>query len=113
MNLHGEFPDSDSSVSILNVFRLIESLITDIQHLESEVVRTRYELSRHLSEKERNLLRSDILAGLGERYAGNPVYDAFVQEWCGGRILWIRMSGLSTFGGWPMAKGASAGKLNR
>ena len=69
---------------ISDVFRLIESLITDIQHLESEVVRMRYELSRHLSEKERNLLRSDILAGLGGRYAGNPVYDAFVQEWCGG-----------------------------
>ena len=84
MNLRNEFPDFDSSASILNVFRLIESLITDIQHLESEVVRTRYELSRHLSEKERNLLRSDILSNLGGRYAGDPVYDAFVQEWCGG-----------------------------
>ena len=84
MNLHGEFLDSDSSALISDVFRLIESLVADIQHLESEVVRTRYELSRHLSERERNLLRSDILSNLGGRYAGDPVYDAFVQEWCGG-----------------------------
>ena len=84
MNLHGEFLDSGSFVLISDVFRLIESLITDIQHLESEVVRTRYELSRHLTEKERNLLRSDILSNLGGRYASDPAYDAFVQEWCGG-----------------------------
>lgn len=70
--------------TIMDVFRLIESLISDIQHLESEVVRTRYELSKYLPEKERNLLRSDILANLGSRYAGDPAYDAFVQEWCGG-----------------------------
>ena len=84
MNLHGEFLVSDSSVLISDVFWLIESLVADIQHLESEVVRTRYELSKCLPEEERNLLRSDILAGLGGRYAGNPAYDAFVQEWCGG-----------------------------
>ena len=83
MNSH-ESPDSDCLVSISEVFRLIEAMLTDIQHLESEVVRTRYELSRHLSEKERNLLRSDILSNLGGRYAGDPVYDAFVQGWCGG-----------------------------
>lgn len=84
MNLRNEFPDFDSSVYISNVFRLIEAMLTDIQHLESEVVRTRYEWSKYLPEKERNLLCSDILSGLGGRYAGNPAYDAFVQEWCGG-----------------------------
>ena len=84
MNLHGEFLDSDCLVLISDVFRLIEAMLADIQHLESEVVRTRYELSRHLSERERNLLRSDILSNLGGRYAGDPAYDAFVQKWCGG-----------------------------
>ena len=54
MNLHGEFLDSDYLVLISDVFRLIEAMLTDIQHLESEVVRTRYELSNHLSEKKRN-----------------------------------------------------------
>ena len=83
MNLH-ESPDSDFSASIWDIFRLIEALIADIQHLESEVVHMRYELSRHLPEKECSLLRSDILANLGGRYAGDPAYDAFVQEWCGG-----------------------------
>ena len=83
MNSH-ELPNAISSVSILDFFRLIEALISDIQHLESEVVCTRYELSRYLPEKERNLLRSDILSNLGGRYASDPAYDAFVQEWCGG-----------------------------
>ena len=84
MNRCEKFLNTQPSVQIADYFRLIEALIADIQHLESEVVRTRYELSRHLSEKERNLLRSDILSNLGGRYAGNPAYDAFVQEWCGG-----------------------------
>lgn len=83
MNLH-EFPDASSYVSVLDYFRLIEALISDIQHLESEVVCTRYELSRYLPEKERNLLRSDILSNLGGRYAGNPAYDVFVSQWCNG-----------------------------
>jgi hypothetical protein len=68
----------------MDVFRLIESLIYDIQHLESEVVRTRYELSKYLPEKERNLLRSDILSNLGGRYASDPAYDVFVREWYNG-----------------------------
>jgi hypothetical protein len=85
MNRYEEFQDTVSSVQIADYFRLIEALIADIQHLESEVVRTRYELSRRLTEKERNLLRSDILSNLGGRYAGDSAYDAFVQKWCGGR----------------------------
>ena len=40
MNLH-ESPDSDFSASIWDIFRLIEALIADIQHLESEVVHMR------------------------------------------------------------------------
>lgn len=83
MSLHG-FTDSSSTISYFDVFQLIEALIADIQHLESEVVRMRYELSRYLPEKERNLLRSDILSNLGDRYAGNPAYDVFVREWCSG-----------------------------
>ena len=76
--------NSLSFVPLTDYFRLIDALISDIQHLESEVVRTRYQLSKYLTEKERNLLRSDILSNLGGRYAGDPAYDAFVQEWCGG-----------------------------
>ena len=83
MSLQG-FIDSGSAVSYFDMFQLMEALITDIQHLESEVVRTRYELSRYLPEKERNLLRSDILSGLADRYAEDPAYDAFVEDWCGG-----------------------------
>ena len=84
MNRNEEFHDTRPSVQMTDYFRLIEALIADIQHLESEVVRTRYELSRHLSEKERELLRSDILSNLGGRYTGDPAYDAFVLGWCNG-----------------------------
>jgi hypothetical protein len=84
MNRYEEFQDTVSSVQIADYFRLIEALIADIQHLESEVVRTRYELSRYLPAKERELLRSDILSNLGGRHAGNPAYDVFVREWCNG-----------------------------
>ena len=83
MNSH-EFRDVYTSASILDIFRLIEALISDIQHLEDEVVCTRYELSRYLPEKEHNLLHSDILANLGGRYAGSPAYDVFVRQWCNG-----------------------------
>ena len=84
MNHCEKFLNTQPSVQIADYFRLIEALIADIQHLESEVVRTRYELSRQLPEKERELLHSDILANLGGRYAGNPAYDVFVRQWCNG-----------------------------
>jgi hypothetical protein len=84
MNLYEEFQDTVSSVQMTDCFRLVKALIADIQHLESEVVHMRYELSSYLPEKERNLLRSDILANLGGRYAGSPAYDVFVREWCNG-----------------------------
>jgi hypothetical protein len=84
MNRYEEFQDTVSSVQIADYFRLIEALIADIQHLESEVVRTRYELSRYLPAKERELLRSDILSNLGGRHTSNPAYDVFVREWCNG-----------------------------
>lgn len=59
--------------------KLIDQLIKDIQHLESEVVKTRYQLSNHLDEQERTCLRCDILSNLGGRYSGTPAYDEYVQ----------------------------------
>ncbi len=74
--------------------QLINELIEDIKHLESETVRTRYELSRHLQYPYDEYLRSDILSDLGRRYSDHPAYQVYIQllynnqdpmetdEWC-------------------------------
>ena len=59
--------------------QLIDDLIKDIQHLESETVRTRYELSRHLQYPYDEYLRSDILSDLGRRYSDHPAYQVYIQ----------------------------------
>ena len=59
--------------------QLIDDLIKDIQHLESETVRTRYELSRHLTYPYDEYLRSDILSDLGRRYSDHPAYQVYIQ----------------------------------
>jgi hypothetical protein len=74
--------DSDQTFSV-DIFyefcKLIDLLIKDIQHLESEVVKTRYELSYHLNSYEQECLRSEILSNLAGRYGGTPAYDSYVQ----------------------------------
>lgn len=74
--------------------QLIDDLIKDIQHLESETVRTRYELSKYLEYPYDEYLRSDILSDLAGRYWDNPAYKVYIQllynnqdpmetdEWC-------------------------------
>ncbi|KNZ40148.1 hypothetical protein [Acetobacterium bakii] len=74
--------------------QLIDDLIKDIKHLESETVRTRYELSRHLECPYNEYLRSDILSDLARRYSDNSAYQIYIQllynnqdpmesdEWC-------------------------------
>lgn len=66
---------------LTNYLKMINAFISEIRHMESEVVRMRYEWSRYLPKKERNLLYSDIPSNLGGRYAGDPAYNAFVQKW--------------------------------
>ena len=48
--------------------QLTDYLISDIQHLESEVVRLRYVLSSYLSKQDCEMLRCDILSDLAGRY---------------------------------------------
>ena len=43
--------DPITSCGIYEFCQLIEYLIFDIQHLETEVVKTRYELSRYLPDQ--------------------------------------------------------------
>lgn len=59
--------------------QLVDYLIKDIQHLESETVRTRYELSLHLAKPHNEFLRSDILTNLAARYGDNSAYHLFIK----------------------------------
>lgn len=61
---------------------LIDSLVNDINHLEAELVSTRYELSLYLKEPHNEFLRSDIFSSLGRRYSGNDAYDEYVKRFC-------------------------------
>ena len=58
---------------------LIDCLVKDIIHLESEIVRTRYELSRYLKYPYDELMRSDIFSNLSARYDSNPVYQLYIN----------------------------------
>ena len=70
--------DPITSCGIYEFCQLIEYLIFDIQHLETEVVKTRYELSRYLPDQQGELLRGEILSDLGGRYSDHPAYAAYI-----------------------------------
>ena len=57
---------------------LLDRMITDIQHLELEVVRTRYRLSLYLEHPYNEYLRMEIFSGLGGRYGDDPVYNEYL-----------------------------------
>lgn len=59
--------------------RLIDCLVKDIRHLESETVRTRYELSRLLTYPYDNELRGDIVSDLAGRYGDDPAYQLYMK----------------------------------
>lgn len=69
----------DDCSGLFEMVKLINYLIKDIQHLESEIIRTRYELSQYLSCPYDEYLRSDILSNLAGRYAGNEAYQTYVK----------------------------------
>ena len=66
-------------VTTYDFCQLIHYLILDIQHLETEVVRTRFQLSRYLPELDRINLQADILADLAGRYEDHPAYLQYVD----------------------------------
>lgn len=85
---------SHNCFSLSEFCQLIDDLIKDIKHLESETVKTRYELSRHLEYPYDEYLRSDILSDLARRYNDHPAYQVYIEllynnqdpmetdEWC-------------------------------
>lgn len=61
------------------IYKLIDELLKDIQHLELECISTRYLLSRYMDEDQGSLLRSDILENLGHRHYDSPAYQLFKE----------------------------------
>lgn len=59
--------------------KLVDALVKDILHLESETVHARYELSRYLDKPYDEYLRSDILSNMAGRYSDNPAYQVYIQ----------------------------------
>ena len=58
---------------------LIDCLVKDIQHLESETVRIRYELSRYLPHPYSADLLGDIVSDLAGRYSDDPAYQVYMK----------------------------------
>lgn len=59
--------------------RLIDLLVKDIRHLESETVRARYELSRHLPHPYDEELLGNIVSDLAGRYSDDPAYQLYMK----------------------------------
>lgn len=66
-------------VTTYDFCQLIHYLIQDIQHLETEVVRTRFQLSRYLPELDRINMQADILSDLAGRYEDHPAYLQYID----------------------------------
>lgn len=64
---------------IYEFIKLIDCLVKDIRHLESETVRTRYELSHHLPHPYDEELRGDIVSDLAGRYSDDPAYQLYMK----------------------------------
>lgn len=69
----------EPALSIFEVSNLIDQMVMDIQHLELEIVRTRYRLSFHLPSPYDEYMREEIFNGMGSRYGGNDVYDKYLS----------------------------------
>ncbi|ETA82502.1 hypothetical protein T472_0200775 [Youngiibacter fragilis 232.1] len=72
----------NSSCSCCNVAyefcELIECLIQDIQHLETETVKARYKLSQHLTPPHDENVRNEILSDLASSYYEYPAYGIYL-----------------------------------
>jgi hypothetical protein len=79
-----EFCGDDCVKCEMDFFLLIEHLITDIQHLASEVVRLRHLLSWHLPKDLGETIRGESLSDLYGSYYDYDAYSDFVSKYCDG-----------------------------
>ena len=73
-----DYEPSETYFHICDISTLLDRIVMDIQHLEIEIIRTRYKLSYYLKPPYDEYLRMEIFSGLGDRYLGDPVYDAYL-----------------------------------
>jgi hypothetical protein len=64
---------------LFNFCQLVDLLVKNIMYLETEVVKTRYELSSHLKPPYSDHLRSDILSNLAGQYTDNTAYQIYIK----------------------------------
>jgi len=58
---------------------LIDLMLEDIKHLESEAVRARHELSRYVPSPYDEFLRWDVFSDLSSRYNHKPAYLIYTE----------------------------------
>ena len=64
--------------------QLVDSLVKDIQQLELEAIRLRYELSKRLPAYAGMMLKADIYSALAGRYEWQEAYAKYVSLYCNG-----------------------------
>jgi len=77
--------DCDNCKCIGDFCMLVDSMVKDILHLESEVIRVRYQLSQYLPHPFDKRLRDDILSDLSGSYYDHDAYGEFVKLAHGGK----------------------------
>lgn len=66
---------ANDNCEILNsVCKLVDQMVRDIQHLEADCIRIRYQLSEYLDFPQNEFYRSDILSSLHSPYPYNLAY---------------------------------------
>jgi hypothetical protein len=79
-----DFDNRTSDNDIYEFCQLTDFLISDIQDLESEIVRLRYELSRCMSKQNNEMLSCDFLSDLAGRYYWDKAYKQYISKYCNG-----------------------------
>lgn len=65
--------------------QLIDYIVNDIEELELEVIRLRYELSKRLPYYKGVVLRSEIYSDLAGRYEWHEAYQKYVRLYRSGQ----------------------------
>lgn len=76
--VYGEDDCEDCTV-LYDLCLLIDSLVTDIIHLEEETVKWREALLVYLSPEDADGLRSDILSDLAGRHTNEDMYELYMR----------------------------------
>ena len=74
-----ECPDVDNCELIQSFLELVDSMVKDIQHLNAETVKARYELSQKLDPEHQCTTGADILSDLDTPHYDNLAYQEYMR----------------------------------